>query len=120
MFWMTMREMARVTKLEGWIFATTPHAGHYHPYPGDNWRFMHDSGAALAFWCGKPLYGQPAYPLALNETYLGHGGWSMEEIAIAWRRVSTPATAFTLKQLGMKVKMSGNTSVHIKECGSTE
>ena len=68
MFWMTLREMARVTKVSGLIYATAPHGGHYHPFPGDNWRFMHDAGAALAFWCGRTIDGE-SYPLALHESY---------------------------------------------------
>ena len=84
MFWMTIREMARVTCLDGWVYATSPHAGHYHPYPGDNYRFMHDAGAALAFWTGKSIEGK-AYPLSLNATWLGQGGSFLENVMV-WKR----------------------------------
>ena len=99
MFWMTIREMARVTRLDGWVYATSPHAGHYHPYPGDNYRFMHDAGAALAFWTGKSIEGK-AYPLSLNATWLGQGGSFLENVMV-WKRSSIPTSKFTLQQLGL-------------------
>jgi SAM-dependent methyltransferase len=99
MFWLTIREMIRVTRLGGMILTTSPAAGHYHPYPGDNWRFMQDSGAALAFWCGKKFHGR-AVPLALNATWQGKGGSFVENVMI-FQRVARPATSFTLLQLGL-------------------
>lgn len=66
-FWMTMREIARVVRTGGIIFASAPSVGSYHAHPGDNWRFYRDAPAALAFWCGKELAmgGGPArsYPV---------------------------------------------------------
>ena len=44
MFWLTIREMARVTRVGGWVHATTPASGHYHPYPGDNYRLQERAG----------------------------------------------------------------------------
>jgi len=99
MFWMTIREMARVTRTNGWVYATSPHMGHYHPYPGDNYRFMHDAAAALAFWTGKPINGH-AYPLELNATWLGRGGSFIENVMV-WKRTTTAATKFTLSALGL-------------------
>ena len=99
MFWMTIREMSRVTRLGGMVLATSPATGHYHPYPGDNWRFLQDSGAALAYWCGKRFHGR-AVPLALNASWQGTGGFFVEAVMI-FQRVATPATGFTLLQLGL-------------------
>ena len=90
MFWLTFREMARVTRVGGLILATSPHGGHYHRYPGDNYRFMQDAGAALAFWAGKEWQGH-AYPIALNATLAGLGG-TMPEMLMRWHRTTIPAT----------------------------
>ena len=52
MYWVTIREMARVTRVGGYVYVNTPSTGKYHPWPGDCWRHLGDSGAALALWCG--------------------------------------------------------------------
>lgn len=45
-FWVTVKEMMRVSK--GYIYLNVPSAQQYHAYPVDCWRFMADSMAALA------------------------------------------------------------------------
>ena len=115
MFWMTIREMSRVTRLGGMILATSPLSGHYHPYPGDNWRFMPDSGAALAFWCGKKLHGRTV-PLALTATWTGVGGSFTENVMI-WQRVSTPAREFTTAQLNLSYGRRGGAPALYTYCG---
>ena len=88
MFWLTIREMARVTRVGGWVHATTPSGGHYHPYPGDNYRLQDLAGAALGAWCATSFEGR-AFPLAINSSSYGRGG-SMDEVVLTWQRVSEP------------------------------
>jgi len=118
MFWMTIREMARVTKVGGFVYVNVPSMGPYHPHPGDNWRFYRDAPAALAFWTGKSFAGAPAYPLAVESQHFSFPDqppdirtepvkrsqfyynlrktniWS--ENVMVWRRTTVPATQFTL------------------------
>jgi SAM-dependent methyltransferase len=63
-FWVTISEMARVTKPGGFVYVSAPQNGPYHGYPGDCWRFFADSAAALARW--TELSG---YPLVLIESF---------------------------------------------------
>lgn len=67
-FWMTFREMCRVTKKNGYIYVNAPSNGPYHGYPGDNWRFYSDAGQALAYWSGKTIDGT-SFPAHLEETF---------------------------------------------------
>lgn len=52
-FWMTFREMCRITKIGGFIYANAPGRGSYHGFPGDNWRFYYDAGQA---WRTQIIY----------------------------------------------------------------
>lgn len=54
-FWVTMAEMARVTKANGVIFAVAPGRGPVHRFPYDCWRFYPDAWAALAEYTGLEL-----------------------------------------------------------------
>ena len=47
--------MTRIIKPSGYIYINAPTTGHYHCYPGDNWRFYSDAGQALAYWSGKQI-----------------------------------------------------------------
>jgi SAM-dependent methyltransferase len=67
-FWMTFREMCRVTKKGGYIYVSAPSNSSYHGHPGDNWRFYSDAGQALAYWSGKILDGQ-SYPAKVEESF---------------------------------------------------
>lgn len=49
-FWLSFKEMVRVTKSSGFIYINSPSNGDYHPYPTDNWRFYPDAGLALEAW----------------------------------------------------------------------
>lgn len=94
LFWLTVREMARVTKLGGFVYNNAPSHGHYHAYPGDNYRFYYDAPAALAFWSGKLVDGA-RYPLEVVQQYfLGDAEWNMN--VMVWQRTEMPATAFTM------------------------
>eukprot|EP00927_Polykrikos_kofoidii_P051032 TRINITY_DN44847_c0_g1_i1.p1 TRINITY_DN44847_c0_g1~~TRINITY_DN44847_c0_g1_i1.p1 ORF type:complete len:251 (-),score=19.60 TRINITY_DN44847_c0_g1_i1:121-873(-) len=100
MFWMTVREMARVVRVGGLIYANAPSNGPYHGWPGDNYRFYRDAPAALAFWCGRS-YGPalPAYPLEVIQHYLGNpdlGRFPWVDNVMVWRRTTKPASNFTL------------------------
>jgi len=89
-FWQSLLEMARVTKLGGLVFATSPSTGPYHAHPGDNWRFQRDAVAALAVWAGR---GGSA-PLAVVEQFFANDMWKSN--CMLWRRVRTPATNITM------------------------
>ena len=89
-FWESLLEMARVTKLGGLVFATSPSTGPYHAHPGDNWRFQRDAVAALAVWTGR----SGNAPLAVVEQSFANDMWKSN--CMLWRRVSTPATNITL------------------------
>ena len=100
MFWLTIREMARITRLGGHVFCLTPSTGQYHAHPGDNYRFLPDAGAALAFWIGLDLHGLPSYPLQLLDVYLLRG--TLHESCMTFLRTTEPAVASTLPDLGMQ------------------
>jgi SAM-dependent methyltransferase len=69
-FWITFKEMCRITKLGGYIYIDAPTNGPYHKYPGDNWRFYSDAGQALAFWSGKKMYEEEIVnPVKVLETF---------------------------------------------------
>lgn len=93
MFWMTIREMARVTRKGGFIFATAPSNGIWHGYPGDSWRFYGDAAPSLAFWCGKTYGGLKAYPIQLEDTHFVSGDGFTDNIMV-WKRTDTPAATF--------------------------
>jgi len=67
-FWLTFREICRITKKGGFIYVNAPSNGPYHGHPGDNWRFYSDAGQALAYWSGKTFDGK-AYPVKLEESF---------------------------------------------------
>jgi len=95
MFWMTIREMARVTRKDGFIFATAPASGVWHGYPGDSWRFYGDAAPSLAFWCGKTYGGLKAYPIQLEDTYfVNDKEEKWDDNVMVWKRTDTPAATF--------------------------
>jgi SAM-dependent methyltransferase len=99
MYWVTLREMARVARMGGYVYVNSPSTGKYHAWPGDCWRHIGDSGAALALWCGASYDGAPAYPLRLLEARFDHGTW--HESVSVFRRTDTPATALTIAASGL-------------------
>jgi SAM-dependent methyltransferase len=88
LFWMTFKEMCRITKLGGYIFVNAPSNGAYHCYPGDNWRFYSDAGQALAFWSGKQISDEQVFPSEVVETFhiLPNGDQWLDFICV-WKRV---------------------------------
>ncbi len=47
-FWLTFREMVRVTRPGGFVYVSVPAEGPYHAHPIDCWRFNGDAAQALA------------------------------------------------------------------------
>jgi SAM-dependent methyltransferase len=93
-FWMTIREMARITKLGGFVYVSAPSGGPYHGYPGDNWRFYKDSAYALAFWSCHKLHSEDVvFPLMVEETFtICVPNWR-DRVSI-WRRTNETTEEF--------------------------
>jgi SAM-dependent methyltransferase len=68
-FWITFKEMCRITKLDGYIFVNAPSDGMYHMHPGDNWRFYPDAGQALAYWSSFSYGNEHVNPVKVEETF---------------------------------------------------
>jgi len=68
-FWITFKEMNRITKPDGYIYVNAPSNGAYHKHPGDNWRFYSDAGQALAYWSCRQLSNEDIYPVKVVETF---------------------------------------------------
>jgi len=98
-FWMTFREICRVTKQNGYIYVNAPSQGSYHAFPGDNWRFYSDAGQALAYWSGKTIDGT-CYPVTIQETF---HIFPVKDIWVdfvcVWRRCETKETHITVKEI---------------------
>jgi predicted SAM-dependent methyltransferase len=86
-FWMTFKEMTRIIKQSGYIYINAPSSGHYHQYPGDNWRFYSDAGQALAFWSGKQIANETIYPVKVVETFNVVGD-TWNDFVCVWQRVN--------------------------------
>lgn len=86
-FWLTFKEMARIVKLDGFIYINAPTGGHYHGYPGDNWRFYSDAGQALAYWSSIRMGNEQIYPVKVLETFnvLGNA-WN--DFVCVWQRTN--------------------------------
>jgi SAM-dependent methyltransferase len=94
-FWMTFREMCRIIKKDGYIYVNAPSSGHYHNFPGDNWRFYSDAGQALAFWSGKQLANETVFPVKVIESFhMTPSGWN--DWICVWQRTDTPETTITM------------------------
>ncbi len=56
-FWLTMKEMARVLKVGGYMCIVVPNIAEEHRYPVDCYRFYTDGMIALARWVNmKPIH----------------------------------------------------------------
>jgi len=69
LFWITFKEMTRITKLGGFIYINAPTNGVYHCFPGDNWRFYSDAGQALSYWSSYQISNEPVFPVKVVETF---------------------------------------------------
>jgi SAM-dependent methyltransferase len=98
-FWITFKEMCRVTKLDGFIYVNAPSNGPYHGYPGDNWRFYGDAGQALAYWSGISYGNENIYPVSVEETFFIHPRndvWT--DFVCIWKRVLEKETNITISK----------------------
>jgi SAM-dependent methyltransferase len=68
-FWITFKEITRVTKIGGIIYVNAPTYGPYHCYPGDNWRFYSDAGQALSYWSSYQVSNEVIFPAKVVETF---------------------------------------------------
>lgn len=68
-FWITFKEMTRVTKVGGFIYVNAPTNGVYHCFPGDNWRFYSDAGQALSYWSSYKFSDETIFPAKVIETF---------------------------------------------------
>lgn len=100
-FWMTFKELCRIVKKDGYIYVNAPSSGHYHGYPGDNWRFYSDAGQALAFWSGKQVANETVFPVKVIETFhISPSSWN-DWICI-WQRTEVPETSITVSPETLK------------------
>jgi SAM-dependent methyltransferase len=65
MFWLTFLEMCRLIKPNEYFYICAPSEGHYHPFPGDCYRFYKDSWKALEKWGQRNNY-----PVKLIKGYI--------------------------------------------------
>ena len=94
-FWMTFKEMCRIIKKDGYIYVNAPSSGHYHGYPGDNWRFYSDAGQALAFWSGKQVANEIVFPVKVIESFhMSPSCWN--DWVCVWKRTDVPETTITI------------------------
>lgn len=87
-FWITFKEMTRITKLGGFIYVNAPSDGAYHCHPGDNWRFYSDAGQALSYWSSFQFSNEPVFPVKVVETFHilpKHDVWC--DFVCVWERV---------------------------------
>ena len=92
-FWITFKEMCRITKPGGYIYVNAPAHGYYHKHPGDNWRFFSDAAQALAYWSTVPYSRDPddgGYPVVVQETFMINPppGEVWTDFVSVWRRVA--------------------------------
>ena len=88
-FWITFKEMTRITKLGGFIYVNAPTDGPYHCYPGDNWRFYSDAGQALSYWSSFQFSNEHVFPVKVVETFHilpKHDIWC--DFVCVWERVN--------------------------------
>jgi SAM-dependent methyltransferase len=109
-FWITFREMCRITKLGGFIYVNAPSKGNYHCYPADNWRFYGDAGQALALWSGLSYGNEIPYPVSVVETFHiytteGNAASHWLDFVCVWNRTTEKDTAIKVRD-EVKTKMT--------------
>ncbi len=99
---LTFREMSRVVRLGGFIYANAPTGGVYHAYCTDSWRFYSDAAQSFAYMSGikmcvegEKTQALSAYTVQVEETAhclpLVPGSW-VDWFAV-WRRVDSKQTS---------------------------
>ena len=122
-FWITFKEMTRITKLGGFIYVNAPTNGPYHCYPGDNWRFYSDAGQALAYWSSFQFSNETIFPVKIVETFhiLPKNDVWLDFICI-WERVDEKQTdivvskTFSEKVGILEIILNDNNFDTIKKC----
>jgi SAM-dependent methyltransferase len=98
-FWITFKEMTRITKKGGFIYVNAPSNGVYHCYPGDNWRFYSDAGQALAYWSSFQQSNEAVFPVKVVETFHilpKNDIWT--DFVCVWERVDEKQTEITVSK----------------------
>ena len=122
-FWITFKEMTRITKLGGFIYVNAPTNGPYHCHPGDNWRFYSDAGQALAYWSSFQFSNETIFPVKIVETFhiLPKNDVWLDFICI-WERVDEKQTdivvskTFSEKVGILEIILNDNNFDTIKKC----
>lgn len=102
-FWLTFKEMCRVTKLGGYIYVNAPSNGPHHEHPGDNWRFYRDAGQSLAYWSGISCGNEEVFPVCVEETFFVEPpepkDWHIwRDFVCVWKRVTEKQTEITISK----------------------
>jgi len=102
-FWITFKEIARVTKLGGYIYVNAPSRGAYHTFPVDNWRYYGDAGQALAYWASLEYGSIEAYPVTVEETFhikTNHPGYFNHwgDFVCVWKRVEEKTSQIAVSE----------------------
>jgi len=94
-FWITFKEICRITKIGGYIYVNAPSNGYYHGHPGDNWRFYADAGQALAYWASTQNV-----PVSVEETFfinpLNTEPWI--DFICVWKRTNKHENTITVSE----------------------
>jgi len=122
-FWITFKEMTRITKLDGFIYVSAPTNGVYHCYPGDNWRFYSDAGQALSYWSSFQIFNEPIFPVKVVETFhiLPKNDIWIDFICV-WQRVNEKQTDIVVsnnisQNIGiLEKKLNDNNFITKKKC----
>ena len=97
-FWITFKEMTRITKLGGFIYVSAPSNGAYHCYPGDNWRFYYDAGQALSYWSSYQFSDEKIFPVKVVETFHISPAPEWKDFICVWERVNERQTDIVVSE----------------------
>lgn len=115
-FWMTFREMCRITKLGGFIYVNAPSNGPYHGFPGDNWRFYRDASQALAYWSCKKIGNEPVYPCKVEEMFfIEPSGDVWRDFVTIWQRTEELTDSIVLSE--EIISKQGKLRTYIEQAG---
>ena len=122
-FWITFKEMTRITKLGGFIYVNAPTNGPYHCHPGDNWRFYSDAGQALSYWSSFQFSNEPIFPVKVVETFhILPKNEVWVDFVCVWERVDEKQSNIVVsniifENIGILEKMLNDNNVYtIKKC----
>ena len=120
-FWITFKEMTRITKLGGYIYVNAPTNGPYHCHPGDNWRFYSDAGQALSYWSSFQFSNEEVFPVKVIETFhiLPKNDPWLDFICV-WERVNEKQTEIIVstnisQNIGILEKALNNNAFNTKK-----